>query len=202
MIEARYTDAEWQKIAEAAGHWISDRGREALERAMYQYLSSRPVALSMKNAAQQRDQWQAARKKAESLSDDIRKLGLWDTWDIDGEFDPDGERATLLETLGSFVKHATCNELEFDKHAKDFCGQRDPRREDLYQEVLRVWVDDLGNSLTWSLTGPLVGFFRAAVTPFLEEDTPTSKAIRSIVNREKARRKGCPVASGAQLAAE
>ena len=104
MIEARYTDEQWQNIAKAADHWIDDREREALEKAVHEYLSSRPTVLAMKNAAQQRKQWQAARKKTLSLSDDIRKLALWDTWFIDGE--QGGERATFLETLGSFIKHA------------------------------------------------------------------------------------------------
>jgi len=75
-----------------------------------------------------------------------------------------------------------------------FRGRKDAHREFLYDAVLDLWRNELGQELRYSRdgdgtpTGPLIRFFTAVVAPVLGTKSPKVSGIADIVDRAKARR--------------
>jgi len=200
MVDGRYTDAEWQSIVAAlpagAPH---DGARVQLQRAAEQFASAQVDRKRMAGSAARRQQWADISERAGELLRLLDKIDHWDApiWGSDGERDNShGERAQAAGMLEEFVRHASTQVDDYKKHAERFSGKKDPDRERLYVEVLRVWTDYLGGELGVSSSrdgryrGPLVRFFDAALLPILGAKRPKPRTIRGIVDREKSRRGG------------
>jgi len=86
-------------------------------------------------------------------------------------------------------------EILYHATRRAFRGTQDPHREFLYWGVLRVWTDQLGGELKYSMSrkgkpgGPLVRFFTACVEPVLKADETPRAGIADIIDREKESRR-------------
>lgn len=194
MIDGRYTDEEWLAVRGSVDDdGIVDFARDTIEQAAREYLNGASVAERMKNASRARERWADAKSKADALLLAINGLGPWEpgTWDDTGDPDPYGDRRQLISLIQKFSDHSEFCRSEYEYHAKSFSRQQDPNRERLYAQLFHAWTEDMWRELRWSDDGPLVRFFRAALAPVLSaalEEPPASTSIRTMMEREKARR--------------
>lgn len=193
MIDGRYTDEEWQAVAAALSQDtpspdVLSLARQRLERAAARYADNKPLAEQMRGAAKKRDHWQRIHDDVLALKRSINAAERWHApiWEAD---DP-AEKARALRTLDELALHAKVTSAEYargDEHLNP--------RERLNVDVLGVWTDLLGRGFGWSISGPAVRFFQAALGPIVT-DAPAPTTVRDILDREKARRLGAPAKKG------
>ena len=151
----------------------------------------------MAGSARKRKQWKQIEEQASGLLASIDKVDEWiaPVWGVDGERDFLGKRAKTVECLEGLAATARGNHRDYERHGKNFSRRKNPDRESLYADVLRIWTDIAGGSLSLSndekkgLRGPLVRFFMAAVREIVHPDaSPRVVTVKDIVKREKKRR--------------
>jgi hypothetical protein len=115
-------------------------------------------------------------------------LGRKPVFDVD---DPHWPNRVLHELI--WVRERAEVHSAFNDTWTAFRGQKNPYREHLYHDVLRVWTRRLKGRLEnyWVTKGeprgPLVEFFVACVRPVLRDETPRRGGIVDVIERERKR---------------
>lgn len=194
--EYRLTAEHWQAISAAIpsriktkANWpkLELRVRADLDTAivLFRTLSSRRQRYPI---AAERRRWNHIGDLANKLAIELRVLrGLKPPSDPD----PDWLTQSLiaLQRVSDRVKDVSA----FHDTWAAFRGTKDPNREHLYHDVLRVWTRRFKEPLKCWITeqgeprGPLVDFFTACVKPVLGAETPRA-GIVDIIERARERR--------------
>ena len=194
--EYRLTAEHWQAISAAIpsriktkANWpkLELRVQADLDTAivLFRTLSSRRQSYPI---AAERRRWNHIGDLANKLAVELRALrGLKPPSDPD----PDWLTQSLiaLQRVSDRVKDVSA----FHDTWAAFRGTKDPNREHLYHDVLRVWTRRFKEPLKCWITeqgeprGPLVDFFTACVKPVLGAETPRA-GIVDIIERARERR--------------
>ena len=197
MIEGRYSTEELVRIEAVCPQAADPHARRILEEAAREYLRQHSISTLTSQAAQQRARWKKIARKAEELRVLLDEADCWLPpiwWSPDRSQDDHKALAAAKQAVEGIAVHARGNEGDFDAHSRANGGTRNPAREELYSEVLRVWTDVLGRELRVSkdpndvARGPLWRFFQAAVEPIMGESCPKATSFPDIVKRERERR--------------
>jgi hypothetical protein len=194
--EYRLTAEHWQAISAAIPSRIKTKANwPKLELRVQADLDKAIVLFRTLNSRRQRYPIAAERRRWKHIGDLANKLaielrvlrGLKPTSDDDPDW--------LTEALIALqrVMHRVGDVSAFHDTRRAFRGRKNPYREFLYHDVLRVWARRLKGRLEnyWvseqgEPRGPLVEFFIACVEPVLGAETPRA-GIVDIIERERKR---------------
>ena len=131
--------------------------------------------------------WQRIDKLVVELGKELRELqrsAISRTDDVDAD-----DVSRPLQMLARLRYRAKVHITAYDTIGQAFAGRKNPHRENLYRGILRLWTDELGQSLSVTMTdtgarGPLIRFFRACAAPLGIE--LAANGVAKIVRREKS----------------
>jgi hypothetical protein len=147
-----------------------------LEWAALAYVTQR------RDLKQQRKRLERRLKLIDELATDLRPERRHPTVSDDG-----GAPRRALEALGE-IRGQTISALTvYNEQVLARARRADPAREELYGEILRVWVEAGGQlRLSTSETGgPLARYFKAVMKAIVGKE-PSRDGVRTIVGRRKA----------------
>ena len=203
MSTEGYTEAQWQAVVDASlstDPEVVEDLRSQLGLALAEFGYADIDNQLMRPAGPKAKSWGKIAKSAARLASEIGELEYQTLPTGFGNVDPEEvERdaayfADLLSRLQGLEVRAKQNEARYIEHASGHGGRKDPTRQFLFENVLSIWADTLGNDLAYSRSGggqpggPLIRFLEAALRPVLGDRLQTPEGLASIIDREDERR--------------
>jgi hypothetical protein len=144
--------------------------------------AARAYVTARRDMKQQRKRLERRLKLIEELGTDLRPERRHPTVLDDG-----GAPRRALEALGVIRGQTIAALTVYDEQVRARARRADPTREELYGEILRVWVEAGGQlRLSTSKTGgPLARYFTGVMTA-ITGNAPSFEGLRDIVDRWKS----------------
>jgi hypothetical protein len=194
--EYRLTSEHWQAISAAIPSCIKTKANwPKLEPRVRADLDTAIVLFRTQSSRRQHYPITAERRRWNYIGDLTERLitGLRMLRDLTPPSHDDPDWLTEALIALQRVMHRVGEVSEFHDTWRAFRGRKNPYREFLYRDVLRVWTRRLKRRLEnyWvseqgELRGPLVKFFIACIEPVLGAKTPRA-GIVDIIERERKR---------------